>query len=206
MNLERQLNLHLIPGISGSGKTTTARFAARHMTNNGLNASAVVGHTTRRQREEEVHGIDYFFHDHKTFDIAEVEGSPDWRISKIDGHYYFNSDTATLPNHTTPLKILPISYAVLPDIISDYSENSDISISVIPIVIRGIVRARWLKSVQPLRPTRNLCLELEEQDGYISRFHHTFDDIYYPEWDSAESDTLAYTDLLLKVLGMRSYK
>jgi len=206
MNSE-QLNLHLIPGISGSGKTTIGRHIEHTFSKNGIPTRLVVPHTTRAQRPNEEHGVDYFFHDRQHFlknTLPAISMSPDWKWNKIGNEYYFNSEQATLPNNAEPVHVLPVAYSVLPEMLDEYGNLPDIRLSTIPIVIPPELRSSWTANVQPLRPNRNLADELDEQDTAIATYGDAFDDIFYPTW-SMKTDTDQYTACLQKALKLSKH-
>src|SRR5262245_14757558 len=104
--------LHLIPGISASGKTMLARYMSTRLSQASIDAKLVVPHTTRPKRANEVDGVDYYFHDIEEFDqtyrpYCENPASG-WSASKIGEHYYFNTTLATRPTFEQPISILPV--------------------------------------------------------------------------------------------------
>lgn len=174
---EKVKNLHLIPGVSGCGKTTAAKYMAQNLECTNM----VVGYTTRSARSNEENGIDYYFRDitHLHSKLGEVG----WRCSQIGEHYYYANDAETLPNDTITTKVLPISFSVLDDIVDDYSHvmSRDCKISIAPIVIGDELKDYWLSTLQPLRPSRDLRAELTLQDEVISG--REFDGLFYPSWN-----------------------
>lgn len=177
-------NLHLIPGVSGCGKTTVAKYMARKLEY----ADMVVGYTTRPARANEEDGVDYHFRN--ITHLHSKLGELGWRYSQIGEHYYAN-DTETLPNDTITTKVLPVSFSVLDEVIEDYSYamTNDCKISVAPIIIGDELRGSWLSITQPLRPSRDLRAELTLQDEILSS--RKFDGLFYPTW-SSRNDTENY--------------
>src|SRR5260370_792394 len=91
LGLEKTV-LHLIPGVSGSGKTTAARYTVERLNSSGVAvAKLVVPHTTRPKREHEQGGVDYYFHTIEDFEAnyrGKCEAAEDgWVASKIGAHY-----------------------------------------------------------------------------------------------------------------------
>lgn len=197
------LNLHIIPGISASGKTTMARYVAGHLNSEGRNAAHVVPHTTRPPRPGEAHGIDYYFHTPEGFLKHRSENPPDstsWRYSHIGGHDYFNSDEATLPTDQTPVKILPAAFGAVREIVTDYSDREDIRISIAPIIISPEVSGRWLQSVWVERPHRDLQAELAEQQLAYDSIVDLVDTVFMPSWLSRRDDFESYFRLVRNLL------
>lgn len=189
---ERVKNLHLIPGVSGCGKTTIAKYMAQRLES----ADMVVGYTTRPARINEENGVDYHFRDinHLQSKLGEIG----WRCSQIGEHYYYASDDATLPNSVTSTKILPVSFNVLDEVVEDYSQimPDDGKLSVAPIVIGDELKDFWLSNLQPLRPNRDLSAELDLQDEMIDS--REFDGLFYPTWsyeDDAENYLHMYNEI-----------
>jgi len=185
MNQLEHKYLHLVPGISGSGKTTMCRALEAALCAEGLGAQVVVPHTTRPPRRGEIDGYDYHFHD-----SVPILGDG-WRASCIGQHHYFNSDQETLPDTATPIKILPVAYGALAEVIDDYA-RPDIRITVTPIVINDEAQERWLESVAPQRPTRDLRRELSEQARMVREAYPFIDEIFYPTWTSRDDDVGRY--------------
>ena len=171
-------NLHLIPGVSGCGKTTVAKYMARKLEY----ADMVVGYTTRPARANEEDGVDYHFRN--ITHLHSKLGELGWRYRQIGEHYYYANDTGTLPNDTITTKVLPVSFSVLDEVIEDYSYamTNDCKISVAPIIIGDELRGSWLSITQPLRPSRDLRAELTLQDEILSS--RKFDGLFYPTWSS----------------------
>jgi guanylate kinase len=197
--------LHLIPGISGSGKTYMGRYMEKCFSQDGINSKLVVPHTTRPPRPDEIHGVDYYFHDVNDFEKTispNMKGGDGWRYSKIGEHYYFNSDIATLPTDEIPLAILPVAFYSLDEVVRDYNNISkDIDIMIIPIAINELIRNSWHKKMQHLRASRDLNKELEEQDKTIKE-SKLFDDVYYTKWNK-EEDVFCYMSLFKKIQSKR---
>lgn len=184
------LNIHLIPGVSASGKTTMSRYAAQQFCNDGVRAEHIVPHTTRQPRPHELQGVDYYFHDLESFQKSHpiIDGGVTWRYSKINGHYYFNNDADTLPNRNVPIKILPVAYSSLAEVVNDYSNLQNTAITVLPIVITKDIQNRWLKIATELRPDRNLAMELDAQEIALSSVSHLITGCFKPRWESKQVD------------------
>lgn len=198
--------LHLIPGISGCGKTSIARYMEKTLSQEGTTSQMVVGHTTRPKRSSETDGIDYYFHDIDDFTnnyapLIDSE-SNGWRCSKINQNYYFNNDSATIPNNEYPVRILPVSYSSIPEVVQDYEGLDGTDITIIPIVINGLLRARWLREMEKKRPDRDLERELYEQDKIINSDVSKFDSIYHPIWD-VQTDQKLYTSLFKRIINKK---
>lgn len=199
------LRLHLIPGVSASGKTTTAKYLATSLCHEGHAAELVVPHTTRRPRAGEIHGVDYYFHDRDTFlrdALPRLNDSPDLRCSEIGGEYYFNSDSETLPNSQVPIKILPIAFSAIKEVMDDYKEISNLSVTVLPIEIADSIQERWLNQVEQKRPNRDLRLELMQQKIAMSSMRGMVSGIYRPQWLSRDSDLRGYLDMTKDLFGL----
>jgi len=183
--------LHLIPGISATGKTTMARYMVESLGTSGVNARLVVPHSTRPPRPYEQDGMDYHFHSLDEFQekFLPLCNDPvsDWEMSEIGGHFYFNSRSATRPTDPYRVSILPVAYAVLADILAEHADG-DYKVTVLPIAISEPLAPHWLSQNQPLRPQRDLARELEEQATFLAHYNG---DIFYPEW--RPTDFSAYT-------------
>lgn len=189
-------NLHIIPGVSGSGKTTIGRAMEQR-----LRASLVVPYTTREPREGEVDGHDYHFRDMDDFTGRMRNNDGGWTYTRVGENYYYNSTPETLPNDDNPTRILPVSFAALQSVIDDYSPFiQDGIITVIPTAISPTIASEWLRRLQPLRPTRNLQRELDEQNEYLESF--AFDEIFYPTWD-IEADATSYIAIYRAIIKTR---
>lgn len=68
-NLENMDNILIFVGASGSGKTTLA-----HYLRVTLDIPQLITTTTREPRYGEIHGVDYYFVEHKQFSEALVNG------------------------------------------------------------------------------------------------------------------------------------
>lgn len=190
-------NLHLIPGVSASGKTSMARFLASEIPN----AQVVVGYTTRLPRPGEQEGVDYCFRDLDHFNRVIANRDDNWRSSKIGSHHYYNSDRNTIPNSETTTKILPVSYSALNEVLKDYTPLMDNGIiTIAPLVISHEHRNQWLSKVESLRPTRNLKAELDEQDALLNNLQ--FDGIYIPSWEWI-TDCENYINLYRAIISTR---
>lgn len=78
--------LLVISGPSGTGKSSLCSQAMKGF----ANLEFSVSHTTRRPREGEVHGVDYFFVDDATFTSMVEEGAfAEW--AQVHGHRYGTS-------------------------------------------------------------------------------------------------------------------
>lgn len=174
-------SLHLVPGISASGKSTMCRALETSLRAEGIGAELVVPHTTRPPRNGEIDGRDYFFHDH----LPTL--SKGWRVSRFGQHCYFNSDQQTLPNSTCPVKILPVAFTALKEVINDYTQP-DVRIYVMPIVISNEVRQRWLNDIPPQRPDRDVQIELQNQGAMLEEANPYVDEVFYPDWSCLEVD------------------
>lgn len=176
--------LHLIPGVSGSGKTTAGRYVVDRLNSNGITiAKLVVPHTTRPKRLHERDGIDYHFHTPEDF-AANYAGKcnqpgSDWVVSEIGGHHYFNTDSATRPTIEQPVSVLPVAYSAFDEVIAEHT-TSEYDLSVLPIVIRRDIQDRWLPIAQSQRPNRHLAEELEEQAAFLERYDG---EVFYPVWE-----------------------
>lgn len=177
--------LHIVPGISGTGKTTVCRALEASLCADGISTRTVVPHTTRPPRPGEVNGRDYHFH-HSLPPLDEG-----WRVSEIGQYFYFNSDQHTLPDEMTPVKLLPVAYSALAAVVSDYS-RPDVRMTVIPIVIGNDIQDRWLSDIVPQRPGRDVCRELAEQDEMLESIYPWVDEIFYPSWICREDDVNRY--------------
>jgi guanylate kinase len=186
------LNLHLIPGISASGKTTAARFITQQLTAEGYPSANVVPHTTRAPRPHEEDGVDYYFHTPSTFRREHLNSKPrdgvTWRYSYIGENYYFNNDEATLPNLETTVKVLPVALSAVTDILDDYSNHEALTITVVPIVIAPHVQGRWLQTIWMERPERDLRYELDAQEDALQAIAHLITDTFTPTWHSKQGD------------------
>ena len=190
--MERFRNLHLIPGISGCGKTSIARYLA-----DKLPAAAVsVGYTTRPPRPDERNGIDYNFRNQRHH--TTVMRRSGWKSSQIGDYYYYARDEDTIPDEQISTRILPVAYSALAEVLRDYSPMMDNQpITVIPIVINPEIQDEWLHRLQPLRPNRNLENELLEQDAILETVK--FDAIYFPSWNLG-SDCKNYLNLYKAII------
>ncbi len=192
-------NLHLIPGVSGSGKTTLARNIEQ--TTDG--ASIVVGYSTREMRTGEVDGVDYKFSttDHLNQMLREQDNTV-WRYSEVGGNYYYCSDRETLPSPENPVRVLPVSYSTLSEVMHDYLPLlGDGIMTIVPIIIDKDIQEEWIQKIQPLRPNRNLEKELKEQDTVLSTFD--FDSTYTPTWH-LEDDCKKYLDLYKAIIHQKT--
>lgn len=197
--MNQSKNLHIIPGISGSGKTTMAKYLSRHLPATEM----VVGYTTRLPREDEEDGVDYHFRSMQHFATCRQDES--WRWSKINNSYYYNTDSATLPNDIITTKILPTSLRSIKEIVDDYTSvtHEEYAITIIPIIISDPFKEGWLRKMQPKRLGRNLEKELLEQDSFIESSEIEFDAIFKPTWSILEEDAANYFKLYQSVIDSR---
>lgn len=197
--MHKNKNLHLIPGISGSGKTTMAKYLSRQLPTTEM----VVGYTTRSPRDHEEDGVDYHFRSIQHFSARRQDKS--WRWSKIGSDYYYNTDSETLPNDTITTKILPVSFHTLGEIVDDYSRVTpeECIITIIPIIISDRFKEGWLRRMQPKRPGRNLEKELSEQDSLVEAAKTEFDAIFTPLWNTSEEDAASYFNLYQSIINTR---
>ena len=200
--MHQNKNLHLIPGISGSGKTTMAKYLSQQLPA----AEMVVGYTTRPPRDHEEDSIDYHFRSLRHFTACRQDKS--WRWSEISGNYYYNTDSATLPNDIVTTKILPTSLHAVEDVVNDYSSvaSEECLITIIPIVVSDSFREGWLRRMQPKRPGRNLEKELSEQDSFMKTAKMEFDAIFTPTWNILEEDASNYFRLYQSIITSRKDK
>lgn len=190
---EYEPHLHLIPGISASGKTTMARYLSERLSAEGIRTSHVIPHTTRSPRPHEEEGVDYYFHTKEAFEASHprVADEDIWRYSKIGDHYYFNSDKATLPTPESPIKVLPVAFSEVETIVEDYRQET-LQLSVAPIVIAPDIKGRWLTSVYTERPERDLEAELQKQADALEALTPYIDTVFTPRWQSKQDDLQAY--------------
>lgn len=188
MELAETPVLHLIPGVSASGKTSMARYMSRQF---GSLAQVVVPHTTRPPRIYEEHGMDYFFHSTQDYEdrFSRVVNRPDseWVSSKIGNYYYFNSHTATRPDREKCIKILPVAFSVFNEVVEEHADQG-YGVSVLPIIIGEEIQEEWLLFASQQRPTRDLSAELEEQTTFTDQYSGT---LFYPTWNQ-KADALRY--------------
>lgn len=174
--------LHLIPGISAAGKTTTARKLASSLEVMGIGAKVVVPHTTRPRRSHEIDGVDYHFHTVEDFadNYRALCDDPDtdWAQSKIGDHHYFNSRSATQPSALHRVSILTVALSALEDVIEEHADG-DYTTCVLPIAISEELAPRWLAKVCSERPGRDLRRELDAQAEFLASYDG---EVFYPEW------------------------
>lgn len=79
-------NLYVVSAPSGTGKTTLCHIIMNTFDNIGYSIS----HTTRKPREGESHGVDYYFISKEEFEImVKDEGLAEW--AEVHGNYYGTS-------------------------------------------------------------------------------------------------------------------
>ena len=191
-------NFHIIPGLSGSGKTTMGRALERSVDG----ASLVVPYTTRKPRPGETEGVDYNFRDFDSFAHQMAQDSEgDWTYSKVGENFYYNSTRATLPSAENPVRILPVSFTELSSVLEDYAPLCrDSIITIVPIVISKRAMTRWFQHSQPLRPTRDLRKEFEAQESLMESCK--FDEVFYPTW-SIDDDAHRYINIYRSIVNAR---
>ena len=193
--------LHLIPGISASGKTTIGRWAVNKLVSNGVSAKFVVPHTTRPRREYEKEGVDYYFHtpeEFETFYLPKCTNPDDeWVASEIGNYYYFNTTSATRPDDDHGISVLPVAFSTLPDVIDEHA-GASYDITILPLAIGQSLSARWLNIVQPQRVDRDLTAELQMQNEFLDTYQG---DVFYPEWNR-EADSDNYYRCLASMVGL----
>ncbi|SRR6266487_2153882 len=178
--------LHLIPGVSGSGKTTAARYTVERFNSSGVTvAKLVVPHTTRPKREYEQDGVDYYFHtveDYEANYSGKCEAAEDeWVASRIGDHYYFNTNRATRPTADHPISVLPVAFSVFDEVVEEHT-SADYNLQVLPIIISPVIEQQWLSVAQAQRPNRDLERELQEQEAFLGRYEG---EAFYPQWEGA---------------------
>lgn len=176
--------LHLIPGVSGCGKTTAGRYLVEQFNNSDVAvAKLVVPHTTRPRREYELDGVDYHFHTIEDFEAnyrGKCEAAEDeWVASKIGDHYYFNTNGATRPTADRPLSVLPVAFSAFDEVVEEHT-TADYDLHILPIVISSVIKQRWLSVAQAQRPNRDLERELQEQEAFLERYGG---EVFYPQWE-----------------------
>ncbi|MBU1170773.1 MAG: guanylate kinase [Proteobacteria bacterium] len=83
---EKKGHLFVVSAPSGTGKTTLCRLLQGAFDTLGYSVS----HTTRKPRQGEVHGKDYFFVSHEAFEaMIRDHGLLEW--AKVHGNYYGTS-------------------------------------------------------------------------------------------------------------------
>ena len=194
---ERVRNLHLIPGVSASGKTTMARY----MSGVVAGAEVSIGYTTRPPRDGEVEGRDYYFRDAEHHEKMMANPQGGWKSSDIGFYKYYSPDSNVIPTDKTPVRILPVAYSALRDVERDYRPViGDGLITIVPIVIDKAMQTAWLERMQPLRPQRDLQQELEEQDCVLRE--NSFDATSVPSWQGA-LDGQRYANLYRSIIEAR---
>lgn len=79
-------NLYVVSAPSGTGKTTLCRMIMGHFENIGYSIS----HTTRKPREGETDGVDYYFISKDEFEVmVENDSLAEW--AEVHGNYYGTS-------------------------------------------------------------------------------------------------------------------
>lgn len=200
--------LHLIPGVSGCGKTTMAKYLVKELGDTSPGpASLVVPHTTRPIRPHEKEGQDYFFHTpeeyHTVFEPQVKDAESDWEASQIGEHYYFNCTSATRPNEQERVKVLPVAFGALENVVEEHSGRG-YGVSILPIIISEQIKEKWLAFAQQQRPMRNLRAELEEQTTFVEEYPGN---LFYPAWDF-ESDAQQYlreSELVMRAACLAIY-
>jgi guanylate kinase len=82
-------NLFIISAPSGAGKTTLARGLNEALPNTAFSIS----HTTRPQRRNEIHGVDYYFVSEQEF-LGMVERGEFLEYARVFGNWYGTSKAA----------------------------------------------------------------------------------------------------------------
>ena len=189
--MKRNYNLHLIPGVSASGKT----IIARSIQEAHRDVEIVVGYTTRKKRPAEVDGVDYHFKDIAHYKShAKMSG---WSSSQFGDSYYYGPDSGVVPDEVHPRKILPVSFSTLLEVMKDYSPLIDKgAITVAPIVINENNYDGWMENAIKCRPGRDLDKELLMQDKIINEVN--MDGIFIHTWELHE-DIIEYQSLYNKI-------
>jgi hypothetical protein len=196
--------LHLIPGVSGCGKTTAGRYLVEQFNSSGVVvARLVVPHTTRPRREHELDGVDYYFHTVEDFEAnyrGKCEAAEDeWVASKIGNHHYFNTNKATRPTADRPLSVLPVAFSAIDEVVKEHT-NADYNLQVLPIIISSAIKQQWLSVAQAQRPNRDLERELQEQEAFLGRYEG---ETFYPQWEGAHDLERYYARTCAIMAGAR---
>ena len=189
--MERSYNLHLIPGVSASGKTIIARSIQEAY----QDVELVVGYTTRKKRATEVDGVDYHFRDISHYQShIKLSG---WSSSEFGDSYYYGPDSGVVPDEVHPKKILPVSFSTLQEVMKDYAPLIDKgAITVMPIVINDNNYDEWIENAAKCRPGRELDKELLIQEKIINEVN--MNGIFIPTWRLNE-DIIVYQSLYNKI-------
>lgn len=196
--------LHLIPGVSGCGKTTAGRYLVEQFNKNGVAiAKLVVPHTTRPRRDYEQDGVDYYFHSVEDFEAnyrGKCEAAEDeWVASKIGEHHYFNTNRATMPTAERPLSVLPVAFSAFDEVVEEHT-TADYNLQILPIIINPATKQRWLSVAQAQRPNRDLERELQEQEWFLERYEGQ---VFYPQWEGAHDLERYYARTCAIMAGAR---
>ncbi len=82
-NLKRRGFMFVLSSPSGAGKTTLSRLLLQ----NDNNLVMSVSYTTRQQRPQEAHGIDYYFVSEKEFE-KKIDEKYFYEYAEVFGNYY----------------------------------------------------------------------------------------------------------------------
>jgi len=206
MTLERP-TLHIIPGVSASGKTTMAHELCDQLNDMGVTAKTVIPYTTRPIRKEcgEEDGRDYKFitwDDYRSNFIPQIRENPtSWDVSLINQQVYLNRTTDTIPDESHNVAILPVHLGTVVKMRQIYEARMSIAVSEAPIIVPNVCYEKWARMMREIRPSRDPESEFELQQIFVKSGGLKNKRWFEPTWVLA-NDIEKYVDISKQAIGI----
>ena len=116
-------------------------------------------------------------------------------MDKINDNFYFNSYSDNVPDSTHQVSILPVAFEACKDMVLKYGVRyPEIAIGIVAVLLASSNIQQWKKRMTILRPTREISLELEQNNSFSPPENATYTR-FVPTWNY-NLDMLRFIHLL----------